>query len=353
MNEHVGMQQQQQPGGYMRYTSPPPPHQQLPPHLQQQQNSSPYAPGRGQPAYSVPPPQAYQSFSGGGVPLQGSMAVPGAAGLAGQGHVPPPPPMMVPNLSAWGVNDATAQMGMQLGQSALAAGQNYMEKNVAAFVPVSSLKHQFNVSNAYVLQKLRLLLFPWRHKPWSRQVRRSDTTGQNEGFKPPREDINSPDLYIPSMAIVTYILLCALYAGLQKRFNPEMLGIMSSKAFGVILFDFLVVWIGCYLLAIQGQGQIVDLFAYSGYKFEGVVVLLLGRLIGLQGILYGVLFAYVWFANGFFMIRSLRYVVLPDLTQSPSNVSVANSQPSQRSARRNFLFIIAFTQGLYIWILSV
>lgn len=68
---------------------------------------------------------------------------------------------------------------------------------VAAYLPVSNLKHQFNVSNAYVLQKLRLVLFPWRHRPWSRQVRRSDTTGQNEGYKPPREDINSPDLYIP------------------------------------------------------------------------------------------------------------------------------------------------------------
>lgn len=72
-----------------------------------------------------------------------------------------------------------------------------------------------------------------------------------------------------AMAIVTYILLHALYAGLQKRFNPELLGITSSKAFGVILVDFCVIWFGCYLLAIQGQGQIVDIFAYSGYKFEG------------------------------------------------------------------------------------
>lgn len=75
------------------------------------------------------------------------------------------------------------------------------------------------------------------------------------------------------MAIVTYILLSALYAGLQKRFNPELLGITSSKAFGVILVDFCVIWFGCYILAIQGQGQIVDIFAYSGYKFEGWVFL--------------------------------------------------------------------------------
>jgi hypothetical protein len=73
------------------------------------------------------------------------------------------------------------------------------------------------------------------------------------------------------MAIVTYILLAALYAGLRKRFNPEMLGVTFSKAFGVILLDFFVIWVGCYLLAISGQGQFVDIFAYSGYKFEGYV----------------------------------------------------------------------------------
>lgn len=118
MNEHVG-----QPGGYMRYTSPPPPHGSA----QQQplQSTSPY--GRNVPAYGVPPPQAYQSFSGGASgavppPLQGQM---------NSGHPNQPPPPMMPNLNAWGVNDVTAQMGMQFGQSAIAAGQNYMEKNVS------------------------------------------------------------------------------------------------------------------------------------------------------------------------------------------------------------------------------
>lgn len=107
------------------------------------------------------------------------------------------------------------------------------------------------------------------------------------------------------MAIVTYILLAALYAGLQKRFNPELLGITSSKAFGVVLVDFCVIWFGCYILAIQGQGQFVDIVAYSGYKFEGVVMLLLGRLLGAAGLIYAALFWYVWWANGFFMVSPL------------------------------------------------
>jgi hypothetical protein len=65
-------------------------------------------------------------------------------------------------------------------------------------LPLSMLKHQFNVSNQYVLRKLRLVLFPWTHKPWTRRIQLSDA--QDAGpprFMPPREDLNSPDMYIP------------------------------------------------------------------------------------------------------------------------------------------------------------
>ena len=73
------------------------------------------------------------------------------------------------------------------------------------------------------------------------------------------------------MAIVTYILLAALHAGLQKRFNPEILAYTASLASGFLIWDFCVIQAGCYLLAISGQGQVMDIFAYSAYKFEGRV----------------------------------------------------------------------------------
>lgn len=103
--------------------------------------------------------------------------------------------------------------------------------------PSTTIKHHFNVSNSYVIHKIKLVLFPWTHKPWSRRLRRSEQ-GQSE-WQNPREDINSPDLYIPgtcfvsntctsqsnsytAMAVVTYILLCALHAGLQKQFHTKV-----------------------------------------------------------------------------------------------------------------------------------
>ena len=88
-------------------------------------------------------------------------------------------------------------MGLAVMGNVVGTSQEYVEQNLLRFINTRSLKPYFNVSTSYVLRKLQLLVFPWRHKPWSRQVRRNEVSGTTEGYKPPREDINAPDLYIP------------------------------------------------------------------------------------------------------------------------------------------------------------
>lgn len=61
-----------------------------------------------------------------------------------------------------------AQMGLQLGTQALSAGQEYVNKNLDRWVSRDTLKSYFQVSNSYVLSKLFLLLFPFKHQvPYS------------------------------------------------------------------------------------------------------------------------------------------------------------------------------------------
>ncbi|KAF8838299.1 hypothetical protein BDN67DRAFT_991363 [Paxillus ammoniavirescens] len=244
------------------------------------------------------------------------------------------------------MNDATAQFGMQLGQSAVAAGQDYVQKNFGGFIPISLLKHHFNVSNSYVIKKLQLVIFPWRHRPWSRKVRRSET-GQSE-WQPPRDDINCPDLYIPLMALVTYILVAALQTGLQERFHPQILGSSASRALVVVLLDFLFVKGGCYLLNVPGSGQVIDLIAYGGYKFVGVIMTLLTSLVDPGTTIYTLVFLYAFASNAFFLLRSLRSVVLPDLSSTTTPVTVS---PAQRKRRITFLFLEAVVQVVYMGIL--
>jgi hypothetical protein len=47
--------------------------------------------------------------------------------------IPNPQHQHIPDFAAWGMNDTTAQFGMHLGQTAVAAGQDYVQKNVRVF----------------------------------------------------------------------------------------------------------------------------------------------------------------------------------------------------------------------------
>ncbi|KAG8785211.1 hypothetical protein FRC19_008410 [Serendipita sp. 401] len=258
----------------------------------------------------------------------------------------------------WGVNDATAQIGMQLGRNAVQAGQEYVEKNFGAYiVPKSILKAHFNVSNSYVLSKLMLLVFPWRHKGWNRRpIPGSEHDSSGSGgvairYAPPREDVNSPDLYIPSMGLVTYILLSALRAGLDSKFHPEVLAAKMSKAITIIVLECLFVKLGCYSLGVEGNAQLLDIMAYVGYKFVASTSLLVLSILHFRASLYWAVFLYLFGAIGFFLLRSLRAMVLA--TSANAAASGASRQnASLRSYRVLFLFTVAAFQAAGMWVLS-
>jgi protein transport protein YIF1 len=204
------------------------------------------------------------------------------------------------------VNDPAAQMGLQVGKSAVMAGQEYVEQNINRFVNVGALKQYFNVSNSYVINKLLVVLFPWRHRPWSRQQRLSHN-GQDGLYLPPREDLNSPDMYIPLMAFVTYILISTLLAGLRRAFRPELFGGTAATAFAVLMLEILVLKLAMYFLNISSSSQLLDLVAYSGYKYVGIIVTLVVSEIwnrggGTGGWVGWTVFAYTFMANAFFLV---------------------------------------------------
>lgn len=186
---------------------------------------------------------------------------------------------------------------------------------------VDALKHYFNVSNSYVLNKLSLVLFPWNHKPWSRQQVRlhhlllEDTTDNqltatqqySSMFLPPRDDLNSPDMYIPVMALVTYILLSAMLAGFRGNFHPELLGSITTTAIAVVVFEIVCLKLAMYILSISSDSQLLDLVAYSGYKFVGIILTLVASEVltpgrGTGGWVGWIVFTYTFLANAFFLV---------------------------------------------------
>jgi hypothetical protein len=253
------------------------------------------------------------------VPPQQHGSASGYGGFAAQQQQQQPPPGQQPQSfgAQYGgfntfMSEPAAQMSYQLGKNAVLAGQDYVEQNLGRWVSVASLKHYFNVSNSYVVGKLRVVLFPWRHKPWSRQQRLSHAGAQEMLYAPPREDINSPDMYIPLMALVTYIFLSTLLAGLRSEFHPELFGRTASWAVVVVVMEIVLLRLAMYFLSISNESQLFDLIAYSGYKFVGIIVTLVvsevwNRGMGTGGWVGWGVFIYTFAANAFFLVRLACY----------------------------------------------
>jgi len=114
-------------------------------------------------------------------------------------------------------------------------------------------------------------------------------------------------MYIPAMAFVTFILLKTLLAGIRGTFRPELLGLTATNAFAVVVVELVLLKLGTYLLNISNESQWLDLVAYSGYKFVGVITTIaISGIVSSGGSGSGwigwTVFAYTFLANAFFLV---------------------------------------------------
>ncbi|KAM9908570.1 hypothetical protein OXX69_005997 [Metschnikowia pulcherrima] len=237
--------------------------------------------------------------------------------------------------------DPAASMAAQFAKSSLGQSNNYLQQNFGSYMPMAGeLKYYFKVSNSYVWRKLFLILFPYRHRDWSR-IQAVESSGSaaaaGPSFAPASEDVNAPDLYIPLMAFVTYILLWASFSGLRGDFHPEVFGYLASQTLACSFVDILIFKVGLYLLNCSAQTSFWDLIAFSGYKYVTIIALLCWKqVIGHSWTMYyTVLLASVG-SLSLFLMRSLKFLILPYGVGETPAVSISNGQ---RRLRVQFLFI--------------
>lgn len=246
------------------------------------------------------------------------------------------------------LNDPAAALASQFARSGFQQSNQYIQENFGSFS--GDIKYYFQVSNSYVLKKILLILFPFRHKDWTRILAKDNGLGQ---YLPPAYDVNAPDLYIPLMSFVTYILLWAAFQGLSGEFHPQLFGYLASQTLAFAVLDVAIFKIGLYLLNCS-QIKIYDIISFSGYKYVSIVVVLclkhtIGQYLG---------WAYYLIVLGFilclsvFLMRLLRYIILPPTNgNTVSNNSVVTSK--QRKMRIQFLFVYAvIIQGLIFLYMS-
>jgi len=147
---------------------------------------------------------------------------------------------------------------------------------------VQSARWYFNVTQGYVLRKLL-----WQLAPLDKTKKKScdgelggekDWTARvSEGLE---LDIEEPDLYIPAMGFVTYVLLCGLIRGLQDNFHPDVLYATLSFATVALTVETLAVKAALFLAGAVNSPA-VDIAALLGYKFFYLsLCIVLGLLLG-------------------------------------------------------------------------
>uniref|UniRef100_A0A8B9MX84 Protein YIF1 n=1 Tax=Accipiter nisus TaxID=211598 RepID=A0A8B9MX84_9AVES len=112
------------------------------------------------------------------------------------------------------------------------------------FIPLGRLKYYFAVDTVYVGRKLGLLIFPFVH-----QVR--GVRYQQDTPVAPRFDVNAPDLDIPVMAFVTYILVASLALGTQ---NKMIIGLVFGLLFGRTSYYVVLSWCCLGIFMVKKKG---------------------------------------------------------------------------------------------------
>ncbi|XP_065089917.1 protein YIF1B-A [Ochlerotatus camptorhynchus] len=235
-------------------------------------------------------------------------------------------------------------MALQYGQKLADQGKEIVHTHIEKYIPVTKLKYYFAVDNKYVMNKLRLIFFPYTQRDWSLKY-------DHDNPVQPRYDINAPDLYIPTMAYITYVVLAGMVLGFQNRFSPEQLGIQASSALAYSIFELVVYSLALYIANIPTTLKTLDLLALTGYKYASIVLILLSSIF-LRKSGYYISWLYASASLAFFLLRTLKAKVLsePVQAQDPPTYDPYRQQQQQfehtvgRKRKLYFLFLVTGLQ---------
>lgn len=205
------------------------------------------------------------------------------------------------------------------------------------------MKSYFDVNNSYVLYKLLSILFPFVKK-WNRYSS-STTPNSNNSHNSPTmsengvRDLKQPDLYIPSMFFISYILLVCGLLGSKNEFTPELLTSMASTGLVITLVEIFIVKLGFYLLSVPGSISLLDMCAYSGYKYVGVVLtILISTLVDARTYFPVCILSSLMMS--LFLIKTLRRACVASSDQYSMRLQL-DGMSSQRSM---FIFVVSLLQ---------
>ena len=169
-----------------------------------------------------------------------------------------------------------------LGNLAAHAGKGTFDKVMTKMTPGAQntwmeLRERFSVSSQSVMNKIKLVLVPFLNKKndWSRKNIDDNNNNSSIGspvskmFALPRDDVNAPELYLPMMSFITYVLLCGYVKGTANSFTPEVLIQTLWRCLLLQLVETCVIRICINFMSVSTI-TFLDVLAYTGYKYVGL-----------------------------------------------------------------------------------
>ncbi|KAI5190396.1 protein transport protein YIF1 [Nematocida minor] len=189
----------------------------------------------------------------------------------------------------------TLQMDMQ--KHALNLGASYINRAVS-FSRFDSVRRYFQIDNAYLLRKLFLIVYPYNGNMWQKYTDRDI----------PSVSIGHPDLYIPLMAIITYVLCIACEMEVQGKFRPETLGKITTKSLLLALLETAVIKAASFFFDSTSL-DISVILSFIGYKYVTITIMkIISTLFPIMLSKMSSIFLTISFA--LFLGKSLKYFLI-------------------------------------------
>lgn len=237
--------------------------------------------------------------------------------------------------------NAMAPMAMNMGQQFLSGQTEMLKQKADQYIPTTKLRYLFAVDTSYVFQKLKIIVLPWLHGDWMLKYQ----TDANTPIAP-RDDVNAHDMYIPTMAFITYILLAGLSLGTEGQFKPEVLGEIMSAAIGWVVLEVLLTIFALFIIQAKTDLNYLDILSFSGYKFVPMIFAIGGGIFFHSHAVFLIIGLYGMAALCYFLINSLKIRV-------QSNASAAHGEYQPGDTRRHYITLgISLVQPLLCYIIT-
>lgn len=225
------------------------------------------------------------------------------------GYPPPPPPppqagQYIPQAGQYPPMNPMEPNSFIISDPLIAAaGQQFIGQYSQNFVHNTGslidrkLKPLFAVDDNYVIKKLGFIMFPFIHRRWH--------GGDGES---PKDNIVQPDLYIPLMSFMTYVLAAGYMLGVKDKFSPEQLGILSGSASMCLFLEVGLMVLLFNIFNVRTWYSFLHYVAFCGYKFVPIIAAMLVSLLFRNPGYYATI-GYTTLALGYYFLKSFHIAI--------------------------------------------